>query len=91
MNFAHYSLTADAYEAFLERELRTATVLKIREHPCIKQYIPKKKVSVYSILLICVCLIGRIAYCFNFNMTVNITHVPLETSKLEGITLKFRK
>ncbi|XP_066964287.1 protein O-linked-mannose beta-1,2-N-acetylglucosaminyltransferase 1-like [Macrobrachium rosenbergii] len=42
-------LTKDAYEAYLESELRNATVLEIKEHPCDKEYIPKEKVGSFVV------------------------------------------
>nr|XP_045604574.1 protein O-linked-mannose beta-1,2-N-acetylglucosaminyltransferase 1-like isoform X2 [Procambarus clarkii] len=42
-------LTAVAYESFLEKELETATVLKIREHPCVREYIPTTKVGSFLV------------------------------------------
>ncbi|XP_050695667.1 protein O-linked-mannose beta-1,2-N-acetylglucosaminyltransferase 1-like isoform X2 [Eriocheir sinensis] len=42
-------LTSNAFENFLQRELTTATVLRITTHPCVKQYIPKTKVGSFLI------------------------------------------
>ncbi|XP_069950931.1 protein O-linked-mannose beta-1,2-N-acetylglucosaminyltransferase 1-like [Cherax quadricarinatus] len=42
-------LTADSYELFLEKELSRATLLKIREHPCRKEYVPKAKVGSFLV------------------------------------------